>query len=450
MKRFYQILLPQQRTSSKLHEFQKENFKRYTSNSLKEAKCLNGHPNPLEEEATLYIHWPYCQKRCHYCNFNKYISQNVDHGRMRKCLVRETETLLNLSGVKKIKSIFFGGGTPSLAEPKTFAAVIDCVRAKVALEDEAEVTMEANPTSTEAALLAEFKVAGVNRLSLGVQTFNEDLLKFLGRNHSVADSLRSLEAAKNIFRGRVSIDLIFGNPTQTLDMWSTELEGALQVCDDHVSLYQLTLERGTALFKMYENGDFTQPSSDLMADMYQSAVERLSEAGFQRYEVSNFARGNSKSVHNQSYWSGAQYLGVGPGAHGRFMPLHNIYSGTRSFVREARIQTLEPDGWMCEVEKYGHGTRKITRLSKVDVLNELVLTGLRTSEGLENSNFEQLSGGVSLHEVFGDSMVVQDLDRTGFLEVTPEYLRVTDRGLIVLDSFVPDIINALNKYFAGS
>lgn len=280
MKRFYQILLPKQRTSSKLHEFQKENFKRYTSNSLKEAKCLNGHPNPLEEEATLYIHWPYCQKRCHYCNFNKYISQNVDHGRMRKCLVRETETLLNLSGVKKIKSIFFGGGTPSLAEPKTFAAVIDCVRAKVALEDEAEVTMEANPTSTEAALLAEFKVAGVNRLSLGVQTFNEDLLKFLGRNHSVADSLRSLEAAKNIFRGRVSIDLIFGNPTQTLDMWCTELEGALQVCDDHVSLYQLTLERGTALFKMYENGDFTQPSSDLMAGMYQSAVRRLSKAGF--------------------------------------------------------------------------------------------------------------------------------------------------------------------------
>lgn len=291
---------------------------------------------------------------------------------------------------------------------------------------------------------------GVNRLSLGVQTFNEDLLKLLGRNHSVTDSLRSLEAAKNLFPGRVSIDLIFGNPTQTLEMWSNELEGTLQVCDDHVSLYQLTLERGTPLFKMYENRDFTQPPSDLMADMYQSAVNRLSEAGFQRYEVSNFARGSSASVHNQFYWSGAQYLGVGPGAHGRFMPLNDINNGIKSFVREARIQTLEPDTWMYEVEKYGHGTRKITKLSKVDVLNELVLTSLRTSAGLQNSNFEQFSGGVSLNEVFGDSLDVQDEERTGFLEISPDYLRATDRGLIVLDSFVPDIINALNEYFSCS
>ncbi|XP_013790314.1 radical S-adenosyl methionine domain-containing protein 1, mitochondrial-like, partial [Limulus polyphemus] len=206
------------------------------------------------EKAALYVHWPYCEKRCSYCNFNKYISNHVNHARMCECLVKEATTLLRLSGIKTVETIFFGGGTPSLAQPHTIESVINCVKNLVAVPHDAEVTLECNPTTLEAQRLREFKLAGVNRVSIGIQALNDRDLLLLGRNHSVKEALRVIEQAKNIYNGRTSIDIIFGRPYQSQYSWQDELKKLLEICDDHISLYQLTLERGTSLFKLVNCG----------------------------------------------------------------------------------------------------------------------------------------------------------------------------------------------------
>uniref|UniRef100_A0A670JDB1 Radical S-adenosyl methionine domain-containing protein n=1 Tax=Podarcis muralis TaxID=64176 RepID=A0A670JDB1_PODMU len=301
--------------------------------------------------------WPYCEKRCSYCNFNKYIPRNLDEQKMRNCLVQEAQTLIQLSQVKRITSVFFGGGTPSLANPLTIAAVLDTVSQCAHLAEGTEVTLEANPTSADASCLAEFQKAGINRLSIGVQSLNNTELKLLGRNHTSCDALRTLEEAKKLFAGRTSIDLIFGLPGQTNASWIQGLEELLTVCDDHISLYQLTLERGTSLFKQVHQGTLPMPDPDVVSEMYECSRHVLQNSGFHQYEVSNFARNGALSTHNLSYWQGSQYIGIGPGAHGRFVPW-----GDGKVHREARIQTLEPDVWMKEVLAVGHGTRKRTEL----------------------------------------------------------------------------------------
>ncbi|NWR80059.1 RSAD1 protein, partial [Centropus unirufus] len=266
--------------------------------------------------AALCPQWPYCRKRCSYCNFNKYVVPAVDEVPVRACLVQEALTLLRLSRVQSITSVFFGGGTPSLASPGTIAAVLEAVAGVAHLPTSAEVTLEANPSSASAARLAGFRAAGVNRISIGVQSQSA---------------------------------------------WAQGLEVALGLCDDHISLYQLTLERGTALAAQVQGGSLPAPPQDLLADMYHAACATLVAAGFRRYEVSNFARKGALSTHNLSYWRAEPYIGVGPGAHGRFVPWGE---GGRS--REARIQTLEPEAWMREVQSRGHGTRKRVALSPLE------------------------------------------------------------------------------------
>ncbi|RMX54672.1 hypothetical protein pdam_00009310 [Pocillopora damicornis] len=334
---------------------------------------------PVKDEATLYLHWPYCKQICSFCNFNKYISKNVDHNRMRKCLVTETETLLKLSGVKKISSVYFGGGTPSLAEPSTISSVLEAVSTICYMPSEAEVTLEANPTSAETEKL-------------------RDLL-LLGRDNTIRDSLRAIQAARSIFPGKVSIDLMFGRPQQTLEDWYKELLKALSVCDDHISLYQLTLERGTPLYKNVISGKQSLPDSDLVAEMYQLAVETLTANGFHRYEVANFAKSDAESRHNLSYWTGSQYIGVGPGAHGRFIP-----SGNGDGLRQARVQTLEPNQWMKE-------------------------------------NWKIFSPfGLSLYDAFKDNQDVKDLIQHGLLSLTKRGVKATPKGLSVVDSIISKLL----------
>ncbi|GFO18517.1 radical s-adenosyl methionine domain-containing protein 1, mitochondrial-like, partial [Plakobranchus ocellatus] len=283
--------------------------------------------------ASLYVHWPYCRKRCMYCNFNKYISNSVDHSRMRSCLMKETATLLNLSGVQKISSIFFGGGTPSLAEPYTIQSVLKTAAGCGMLPDDVEVSMEVNPTAFQASRLREFKESGINRVSIGVQTLQADGLHILGRDHSVKESLSCLESARLLFPGKVSLDLIFGWPGQTMDMWVRELEQIVKVCDNHLSLYQLTVEQGTRLFTLVQTGKLCLASSHPIVSC--------------------------------------------SGAHGRF---------TRAGYsqKEARIQTPVPEAWMDEVEKRGHGTRSVTPLSSQERLEELLVVGLRTRWGISH------------------------------------------------------------------
>ncbi|XP_052544042.1 radical S-adenosyl methionine domain-containing protein 1, mitochondrial isoform X2 [Tympanuchus pallidicinctus] len=327
--------------------------------------------------AALYVHWPYCRKHCSYCSFNKYVVPAVDEAAVRACLVRETQTLLRLGHVQSVTSVFFGGGTPSLAAPHTIAAVLEAAAEVAHFPAGAEVTLEANPGSADPARLAGFRAAGVNRLSLGVQSLDDAELRLLGREHTAAEARAAAEAARKLFPGRVSFDLIFGLPGQSREAWARGLEAALGLCDDHLALYQLTLERGTALEAQVRRGVLPEAPEELLADLYLSARATLAAAGFHQYEVSNFARKGARSTHNLSYWRAEQYVGVGPGAHGRFVPW-----GEGGRLREARVQTPHPDTWMREVRSCGHGTRRRAALSPLELLQEVLALGLRTDEGV--------------------------------------------------------------------
>ncbi|KAK2833356.1 hypothetical protein Q5P01_017245 [Channa striata] len=337
----------------------------------------------LTKQASLYVHWPYCLRRCSYCNFNKYVPREDNNPVMTECLQREAETLLQLSQVSSITSVFFGGGTPSLAHPSTIAVILETLSKHASLSDEAEVTLEVNPTPMGMSKLEDYYHAGVNRFSIGVQSLQDEDLIFLGRDHNCLQALQTIEEARRLCPGRVSVDVMFGRPGQSVESWDSELSELLKVCDDHVSLYQLTLERGTQLFKQVQRGEATVPPEDVTAEMYQCARSRLQQHGFVQYEVSNFARHNAVSHHNMSYWKGRQYIGVGPGAHGRFVPL-----GDGGVVREARTQTLEPDVWIREVQQRGHGTRRRIQLRHLEQLEEALVMGMRLTEGINHKHWE--------------------------------------------------------------
>ncbi|NXE37228.1 RSAD1 protein, partial [Ptilorrhoa leucosticta] len=408
--------------------------------------------------------WPYCRKRCSYCNFNAYVVPAVDEAAVRACLVREAQTLLRLSQVHSVTSIFFGGGTPSLASPSTVAAVLEAVAGAAHLPAGAEVTLEANPSSTSTSRLAGFRAAGVNRLSIGVQvrgalpaaapaaprdpivtalpsqSLDDSELRMLGREHTAAEARKAVEAARGLFPGRTSIDLLFGLPGQSRDAWAQRLEVALGLCDDHISLYQLTLERGTVLAAQVRGGALPAPPQDLLADMYQTARAVLVAAGFRHYEVSNFARKGALSTHNLSYWRADQYIGVGPGAHGRFVPW-----GEGGHSREARVQTLEPVTWMREVQSQGHGTRSQAVLSPLEQLEELLTLGLRTDEGVTHRRWRHFSPQLSLQAVFGAPGEARALQQQGWLVLDSGGLRCTWAGLAVLDSLLPDLLWQLQR-----
>ncbi|XP_053158634.1 radical S-adenosyl methionine domain-containing protein 1, mitochondrial isoform X2 [Hemicordylus capensis] len=364
---------------------------------------------------------------------------------MRSCLIQEAQTLIQLSQVKRITSVFFGGGTPSLASPLTIAAVLDTISHCAHVAEGVEITLEANPTSADALCLARFQKVGVNRLSIGIQSLDDTELKLLGRNHTACDAARTLEEAKKLFPGRTSIDLIFGLPGQTVASWIQGLEQLLTMCDDHISLYQLTLEMGTSLFKQVHQGFLPMPDPDVVSEMYDSARQLLQHAGFHQYEVSNFARNGALSTHNMSYWQGSQYIGLGPGAHGRFVPW-----GDGKIHREARIQTLEPDIWMKEVLAFGHGTRKRTPLSKLDVLEEVLMLGLRMDVGIVHQNWLQFVPNLSLWDVFGESKEVKELEEQGLLLLDNRGLRCSWKGLAVLDSLLLILLDQLQQAWAES
>lgn len=399
-----------------------------------------GDSAPLTEQASLYVHWPYCLRRCSYCNFNKYISRGNNDHIMTACLQRETETLLQLSHVSCVTSVFFGGGTPSLAHPSTIAAVLETVSRQASVSDQAEVTLEVNPTPIGMSKLEDYCSAGVNRFSIGVQSLRSEDLKVLGRDHSPYQALQTVDEARRLCPGRVSVDVMFGRPEQSVDSWEKELSELLRVCDDHVSLYQLTLERGTELFKRVQRGEVTVPAEDAMAEMYRRARTILHQHGFLQYEVSNFARHNAVSHHNMSYWKGRQYIGVGPGAHGRFVPLEEGV-----VAREARTQTLEPDVWIREVQQRGHGTRRRIRLSHLELLEEVLVMGMRMTEGINHKHWELFSPQLGLHQVFGASADVQELIQSGRLILDKRGLRCSWDGLALLDSMLPALLVELER-----
>lgn len=398
---------------------------------------------PLSIDASLYVHWPYCLRRCSYCNFNKYIPRSDNNDVMSDCLQLETETLLKLSKVSCIPSVFFGGGTPSLAHPSTIASVLEVVARHASLSDKAEITLEVNPTPVGTHKLKDFLHAGVNRFSIGVQSLQDKDLKILGRDHNSQHARQTVAEALRLCPGSVSVDIMFGRPAQSVESWESELEELLSFCDDHVSLYQLTLERGTQLFNQVQQGELSVPTDDVTADMYSSARRILQERGYLQYEVSNFARHGAVSLHNMSYWKGHQYLGVGPGAHGRFVP-----RGEGGVHREARTQTLEPDAWIREVQQKGHGTRRRILLNHLALLEEVLVMGLRLTDGITHQHWQMFSPGADLYHIFGMSMEVQELQQRGLLILDDRGLRCSCDGLALLDSISPTLLLGLETHIA--
>ena len=363
----------------------------------------------------VYVHWPFCKSKCPYCDFNSHVRDRIDEARWRAALLAELAWWAEQTEGATITSIFFGGGTPSLMVPETVAAILDAIGRHWRRAADCEVTLEANPTSVEAARFRALREAGVGRVSLGVQALDDAALGFLGRGHSAAEARAALDLARATFP-RFSFDLIYARPDQTAAAWQRELAAALALAGEHLSLYQLTIESGTVFATAFARGDLALPDDDTAGALYETTQETLAAAGLPAYEISNHARPGAECRHNLAYWRGQDYLGIGPGAHGR------LSSGPARF---ATRQMKAPETWLAAVEERGNGTQEMVRLAPEERRSELVMMGLRLAEGIARDRFFAATG-VGFEDAFGDRLA--PLIEGGFLEVDDSALRATATG----------------------
>jgi len=367
-------------------------------------------------ELALYIHWPFCKSKCPYCDFNSHVREGVNEARWKNALLAELDHWAGETEGARVSTVFFGGGTPSLMNPSTAAALIERISSRWGFAPEAEITLEANPTSVEAARFRELREAGVNRVSLGVQALNDSDLKFLGRGHDTQEARKAVDLARDIFP-RFSFDLIYARPGQETQSWRAELSEALALAGDHLSLYQLTIEPGTAFAPAHARGDFILPDDEEAGSLYEVTQEVLGTAGLPAYEISNHARPGQECRHNLAYWRSQDYAGIGPGAHGRL----NAGPG-----RYAARQYRAPETWLEAVEKKGHGTELLERLSATMRRDELLMMGLRLAEGVSQNRFLGITGR-SFEDDFGRGRLAP-LIEGGFLELDAQALRATEAG----------------------
>ncbi|HEV7455335.1 MAG TPA: radical SAM family heme chaperone HemW [Roseococcus sp.] len=381
------------------------------------------------EPLALYLHWPFCASKCPYCDFNSHVREGgVDHARFRAALRRELAHEAARLGRRPLASIFFGGGTPSLMEPETVAALIEDARTHFDAAPDMEVTLEANPTSVETEKLRAFAQAGVNRASLGVQSLDAEALRFLGRQHDAPHAVAALEKARAIFP-RLSFDLIYARPGQEESAWRAELRQALALAADHLSLYQLTIEPGTRFFTEHARGAFALPAEDDAARMYEATAEEAARYGLMPYEVSNYARPGAESRHNLAYWRYGDYLGIGPGAHQRLLA-----GGEMHATRRHRA----PEEWAARVEQHGHGTVESTTLTPEERGREAMLMGLRLAEGVDPARVEARAG-LAFGQIVDPAMLSALLDE-GYLEWAEGRLVATIEGRVRLDALLPVLL----------
>jgi len=373
----------------------------------------------------LYIHWPFCLNKCPYCDFNSHVKPAIDHQRWQRALLAELADSACHKPDAAVTSIFFGGGTPSLMAPETVSKLIEAVRQHWPATTDPEITLEANPTSVESARFKAFRQAGVNRLSLGIQSLNDDALKYLGRAHSAKDALKALEIANSIFT-RTSFDLIYALPHQDINVWSRELGQAMPHAQEHVSLYQLSIEPGTAFFK-----DNHQPmDADNQADLYECTADITSARGYQAYEISNYCQPGGQSLHNMTYWQGGEYLGIGPGAHERRREDQNWH---------ARHRIHNPDRWLSSVEKQGHGTAKDTPLDNHARGEEILMTALRLESGLPETILKTATG-LGFADIINFDQISL-LVSEGLLILKDDNLSTTPQGRLCLNAILARLLN---------
>lgn len=373
----------------------------------------------------LYLHWPFCAAKCPYCDFNSHVAAEIDHDRWLRAYLAEIDRIGTETRGRVLNTVFFGGGTPSLMAPETVAAVIERIRATWPTANDLEITLEANPTSIDAGKFRAFAQGGVTRLSMGMQAMDDDSLGRLGRMHSVAEGRAAFDIARAHFP-RVSFDLIYARQGQSLDDWARELRGALVMAVDHFSLYQLTIEDGTAFGRLFAAGKLRDlPEDDLAADMYLKTQDICDAAGLPAYEVSNHARLGAECRHNLVYWRYGDYAGIGPGAHGRL---------TLGGVRHATEAPKSPADWLDRVERQGNGEVPRETLDRQEQATEFLLFGLRLAEGIDPARYERLSGqalpGQALADLESMGMIAQDAGR----------IRATAQGRAVLNAVIRELM----------
>ncbi|KPP86522.1 MAG: oxygen-independent coproporphyrinogen III oxidase [Rhodobacteraceae bacterium HLUCCO07] len=373
----------------------------------------------------IYIHWPFCESKCPYCDFNSHVAAEIDESRWVRAYLQELDRYAALVPDRLLTSVYFGGGTPSLMAPDTVATVMERIRHIWPVRNDFEVTLEANPGSVEAGRFRGYEQAGVNRVSMGVQALNDDALRRLGRLHSVKEALSAFDVARNQF-DRVSFDLIYARQGQALAEWETELKQALNLAVDHLSLYQLTIEPGTAFGDRYDRGRLSGlPDEDLSADMYQATQTLCEDAGFSAYEVSNHARTGSESRHNLIYWRYGDYVGIGPGAHGR------VTIGGDRFATET---PLIPNAWL-DMADAGNGESLCRTLARQDQAEEFLMMGLRLRDGVDLDRYARLRGEPV------DAHVLVHLEEIGMILREGQTVKVTEGGRMVLNAVIREFLS---------
>ena len=379
---------------------------------------------PSADGLALYVHWPFCVSKCPYCDFNSHVRDSVDQEAWRNALLADLAYEAALLPDRKLSSIFFGGGTPSLMPPATVAALIDAASKHWAMSDDIEITLEANPSSVEAARFADLAAAGVNRVSLGIQALDNETLAYLGRAHDVTEGLSALDTAQVAF-DRVSFDLIYARPEQNEQDWAAELTRALSFGTEHLSLYQLTIEPGTQFAARFAKGELATLDSDRAATLFEQTRQQMREAGLPAYEISNHARPGAESRHNLTYWHYGTYAGVGPGAHGR-----------RGGLATARRK--KPENWLGRVADNGHGIESEELLAPQARAEEALLMGLRLDRGVDLAAIARESrlgvGGIV------DAGAIDRLSGHGLLIRKGDHLTVTETGMLLLDAILAEIV----------
>ena len=381
------------------------------------------------KDISLYIHWPFCLSKCPYCDFNSHVFDKIDHSEWHKGLLREVKSLSEKTKGRKLKSIFFGGGTPSLMEPDLVSNLISESKKIWETDDSIEISLEANPSSVESEKFYLFKEAGINRISLGVQSFNDDRLKFLGREHDASDSKRAIEIAKKTFNN-VSFDMIYATPGQAPQNWISELRQAIDFSSEHLSVYQLTIERGTAFFQSYRKGEFTMLNDDTLADLYEITHDILGEAGLPDYEISNHSKPGYECLHNLQYWEMKDYLGIGAGAHSRLTD----EAGVRWAFRTHRAANR----WLSETKKRGNAVVEKFCLSLEEQIVETLMMGLRLRRGISTEHFKN-TFNKSIYDVVTDDPL-KVLISEGLVELNSKTFKATALGRQKLDSVVRFLI----------
>ena len=385
---------------------------------------------------SIYIHYPFCKAKCPYCDFNSHVRDGVDHENFLLAYEKELEFFAAKISPRQVTTIFFGGGTPSLMPIFLVEGILRKISQLWTLDENCEITLEANPTSFESSKFKALRDVGINRLSIGIQALNDADLKFLGREHSAKEAIATIEVAAKIF-DNFSFDLIYARPKQSLESWQEELSRAINFGTKHLSLYQLTIEKGTKFYSQFARKEFAMPDENLAAEFYEMTNQITRSNGLELYEISNYAKKNYECEHNLVYWQGGDYLGIGAGAHSR------IYFNQEA-ARSGIVMLHEPIAWLKKVQETGAGIQKIEKITREELAEELILMGLRLKDGIDNKIF-QTHFNKKLTDIF-DFKKLQILANQGLIQVSENQIKITESARLLTNLVIQKVCQARRNF----